>query len=77
MTNAKKMSAVIILSALVATPAFARATTHSRAHDMRNFRGAYGQLGTWDDLNIRNVGFSGRDRSWVGGVDPSLRPAAN
>ena len=75
MTNVKRLSAVIILSALVAMPAFARATHHTRAHHVRSFHGAYGQLRTLDDVNIRNVGFSGTDRSWVGGVDPSLHPA--
>ncbi len=80
MTNVKRLTAVTILSALVATPAFAHAPHHSRAHDVRNFRGSYNQLGTpqrRDDLNIQNLAFSGRDRSRVGGEDPSLRPSGS
>jgi hypothetical protein len=48
MTNAKKLTAVAILSALVATPVFAHATHHIRAYDVRNFRWSYNQLGTSD-----------------------------
>ena len=80
MTNVKKLTAVTILSALVANPAFAHATHHSRAYDVRNFRESYNQLGTpqmRDDLNIQYFGLSGRDRSRVGGEDPSLRPSGS
>ena len=53
MTKMKTLSAVIILSAAVATPAFAQdpgvagpgsRTYHGRAHALRNFRGVYNQL---------------------------------
>ena|ERR1700674_616267 len=54
MTKLKTLSAVIILSATVATPVFAqdagvrrpqsRPTHHSRAYDQQNFRRAYNQL---------------------------------
>jgi len=53
MTKMKTLSAVIILSATVATPVFAqdagvrrpqpRPTHHSRAYDQQNFRRAYNQ----------------------------------
>jgi hypothetical protein len=83
MTKMKTLSAVIILSAAVATPVFAQSTHHGRALD--RYRGAYNQLNgpfystprTQDERNIENFGFSGRDRSWVGGVDPSLRPSGS
>ena len=77
----KTLSAVIILSAAVATPAFAK--EHGRAYD--RYRGAYNQLSgpsyaipeTRADRNIENFGFSGRDPSAVGGWDPALNPAGN
>ncbi len=49
MTNLKTLSAVIILGAAVATPAFAqetiapKATHHVRVH-AKNYRGAYNQV---------------------------------
>ena len=81
MTNVKTLSAVIILSAAVATPVFAK--EHGRAYD--RYRGAYNQLSgpsyaipeTRADRNIENFGFSGRDPSAVGGWDPALNPAGN
>jgi hypothetical protein len=81
MTNLKTLSAVIILSAAVATPAFAK--EHGRAYD--RYRGAYNQLSgpsyaipeTRAGRNIENFGFSGSDRSWVGGKDPSLNPSGS
>jgi hypothetical protein len=81
MTKMKTLSAVIILSAAVATPVFAQSTHHGRS----NYRGAYNQLSgpsyaipqTQEDRNMENFGFSGRDPSRVGGEDPSLNPAGN
>jgi hypothetical protein len=83
MTKMKTLSAVIILSATIATPVFAQPTHHGRSYD--GHRGSYNQLNepfyaplqTQDERNIQNFGFSGRDRSWVGGVDPSLRPSGS
>ena len=103
MTRMKTLSAVIILSAAVATPVFAQdasvlgpgsgygfkpqrsPTYHGRAYDRWNYRGAYNQLNgpfyaaprTESDWSIENFGFSGRDRSRVGGEDPSLRPSGS
>lgn len=83
MTKMKTLSAVIILSAAVAAPAFAREAHHSRANDLRSFRGAYNQVGTpsltqtEEQLNIQNFGFSGKDSSRPGAWDPSVNPAAN
>jgi hypothetical protein len=85
MTNLKTLSAVIFLSAAFATPAFAHATKHSHADNLRHFRGVYNQLGppsyfipqTQEDLNVRNFGFSGGDPSRVGGEDPSLHPSGS
>ena len=76
----KALSAVIILSAAVATPVFAQPMHHAR-----NFRGAYNQLTepsyaiprTQAERNIENFGFSGRDPSRVGGEDPSLNPSGS
>ena len=82
MTVAKTLSAIIV-SAVLATPAFAQTNTthHSRVHDLRNFRGVYNQLQTTypteGEVNLQNFGFSGRDLSRPGGWDPSLRPAGN
>jgi hypothetical protein len=81
MTNLKTLSAVIILSAAVATPVFAK--EHGRAYD--RYRGAYNQLSapsyaipeTQAGRNIENFGFSGRDRSRTGGWDPSLSPSGS
>jgi hypothetical protein len=39
----KTLSAVIILSAAVATPVFAQPNHHSRTHGLRDFRGVYNQ----------------------------------
>jgi hypothetical protein len=81
MTNVKALSAVIILSAAVATPVFAK--EHGRAYD--RYRGAHNQLSrpsyaipeTQEERNIQNFGFSGRDPSRVGGWDPSLNPSGS
>jgi hypothetical protein len=83
MTKMKTLSAVMILSAAVATPVFAQPIHHSRAYDQ--FRGSYNQLNgpvyavpsTQDERNIENFGFSGRDPSRVGGEDPSLNPSGS
>jgi hypothetical protein len=81
MTNVKTLSAVIILSAAVATPVFAK--EHGRA--LERYRGAYNQVSgpsyalpeTRERRSFENFGFSGSDRSWVGGEDPSLHPSGN
>jgi hypothetical protein len=84
MTKLKTLSAVIIVSAAIATPAFAQGSSHhSRANDQ--FRGSYNQLNgsayavpqTQDRQDIENFGFSGRDPSRVGGEDPSLNPSGS
>jgi len=81
----KTLSAVIILSAAVATPVFAQSTHHDRVHDLRNLRGEYNQFNgpsyaappTLDRSDTSGFGFSGRDPSWVGGKDPSLNPSGS
>ena len=81
----KTLGAVIILSAAVAAPAFARdagVLAPHHAHAQSNFRGAYNQSNepfyavpaTQAGRNMENFGFSGRDPSRVGGEDPSLNP---
>jgi hypothetical protein len=89
MTKMETLSAVIILSAAVATPVFAqdagvlRPGSHSGSKPQpvtnSNFRGGYNQLnGTprmQDGSNRENLGFGGSDPSRVGGEDPTLRPA--
>jgi hypothetical protein len=78
MTKLKTLSAVVILSAAVATPVFAHST-----HHIRHFRGAYNQMigpshyavpSSQGERNIEDFGFSGRDRSRPGGWDPNLNP---
>jgi hypothetical protein len=83
MTKMKALSAVMILSAAIATPAFAQPTHHGRAYDQ--FRGSYNQMtgpayavpSSQFERNIENFGFSGRDPSRVGGEDPSLNPSGS
>jgi hypothetical protein len=73
----------MILSAAVATPVFAQSTHHSRVLD--RYRGAYNQVTgpsyatprTDRGRNIENFGFSGMDRSFPGGEDPSLHPSGS
>jgi hypothetical protein len=78
LTNVKTLSTVMLLSAALATPAFAHATKHSHA---TNVRGAYNQVMAPADsqgqANLENFGFSGRDPSRVGGWDPSLHPSGS
>ena len=61
MTNVKTLSVVIVLSAAVVTPVFAKG--HGHAFD--RYRGAYNQLSAPADAgrNIENFGF----RSTTGG----------
>jgi hypothetical protein len=82
-TNLKTLSAIAILTAAIATPVFAQPTHHSRALD--RYRGAYNQVNgpsyatprTDGGRNIENFGFSGMDRSFPGGEDPSLHPSGS
>lgn len=77
MINARALGAVIVLSAAVATPAFAK--------EHGGFRRAYNQLSVPSyvipdpqaERNIGNFGFSGRDPSRPGGWDPSLNPSGS
>ncbi len=80
MTRTTILSAALILSAAVATPAFAK--DHGRAH-VRHFRGAYNQMigpsyyavpSSQAGRNFEDFGFSGRDPSRPGGMDPNLNP---
>jgi hypothetical protein len=82
MIKIKTLSAVIILSAAIATPVFAQETNvvaphHTRIHE-RNYRGAYNSVNGSSyeapRTNIENYGFSGRDPSRIGGMDPDLNP---
>lgn len=82
-TNVKTLSAVMLLSAAVATPAFAHATKHVRAYDATNLRRAYNQVVVpsyaipQGEVNLENLGLSGKDPSRVGGWDPSLNPSGS
>jgi hypothetical protein len=77
----KTLSAVIILSAAVATPVFAQGPTHhGRSYD--RFRGAYNQLNvpsyaiprTDRGRSLENFEFN---RSFPGGEDPSDHPSGS
>jgi hypothetical protein len=76
----KTLSAVVILSAAVATPVFAQPNHHGRALD--RYRGAYNQVTgpsyatprTDSGRSIENFDFN---RSFPGGEDPSDHPAGN
>jgi hypothetical protein len=80
MIKMKTLSAVIILSAAVATPVFAQSTLHGRALD--RYRGAYNQLNgpsyatprTDRGRSIENFEFN---RSFPGGEDPSDHPSGS
>ena len=91
MTKIRLVSALIILTAITAAPVLAEGAGvlrpghgmkhhhHARVHQV--FRGAYNQSYRQTDpdpelqRNIDNFGFSGRDPSRIGGVDPDLNPA--
>ena len=80
MTNLKILSAVMILSAAIASPAFAQGQMHHvKAYRHLNaynqFNGPVYATSSRDYWNMENFGFSGRDRSRVGGEDPDLNPA--
>jgi hypothetical protein len=91
MTRMKTLSAVMILSAAIATPVFAQDAgvlrpQHERTHE-RNYRGAYNAYNQAnepsyaaprtreEERNVEDFGFSGRDPSRVGGEDPDLKPS--
>jgi hypothetical protein len=90
MTNLKSLSAALLFYATVTTPLFAQDTTvldqptlvahHGGALERLkspNVYNAYAGPRTEDDWNLLNFGFSGRDRSWVGGEDPYLKGSGN
>jgi hypothetical protein len=79
MTSLKTLGAVVVLSAAVATPAFAHSTHHLR-HHYRDFRGSYNQIigpsyyavpSLRGERNLENFEFN---RSFPGGEDPSNNP---
>ena len=77
MTKIKTITAVMILSTAVATPVFAKGA----AYHKDSFRRAYNQVTvvpqTQAQRNIEDFGFSGMDRSFPGGEDPSLNPSGS
>ena len=83
MTKMKTLTAVIILSATVATPVLAQPTHHGRAYD--RYRGAYNQLNgpsyaatpTRGHWNPENSGNNERDPSITGGYDTTRRPSSS
>ena len=80
MTNMKTLSAVIILSAAVAAPVFARdgrldhLGTHWRQHHFRNSFNQRDQR--LDTQRSTENSFRGPDQSRIGGEDPDLHPSA-
>jgi hypothetical protein len=81
MTKFEILSAVVILSAVIAAPVLAK--SNYRVPDDQNFRGAYNQsnapfyaqpLTDEERANVEDFGRSGRDPSRVGGEDPYLHP---
>jgi hypothetical protein len=91
MTKMETLSAVIILSAAIATPVFAQDAGLLRLDSrsgskpqpvtsrQSNFRAGYNQLNgtsrTQDGSSKANLGFDGSDPTRVGGEDPTSRPA--
>ena len=80
LTNVKTLSTVMLLSAALATPAFAHATNH-HAYGTKDLRGAYNQVTTpsasQGAIRLENFGLGGRDPSRVGGFDPTLNPSGS
>jgi hypothetical protein len=77
----KTLSAVLILSAAVATTVFAQPTHHGRTHGLRDFRGVYNQsteplyaTPRTGGRNLENFEFN---RSFPGGEDPSNNPSGS
>ena len=56
------------------TPQPAVTYHHARAHHHRGFRGAYNRYDPEFLRHREDFGFTGRDRSRVGGEDPDLNP---
>jgi hypothetical protein len=71
MINVRALGAVIILSAAVATPAFAK--EHGRAHV--RYRGAYNQLSVPYDAPANSFGLSSRAWNHTGQVNPGTSNA--
>jgi hypothetical protein len=85
----KTFSAVLLLSAAIATPVFAQeaqdatvaAPHHTRTHE-RNYRGAYNSVNgssyaaprSREESESQNYGFSGEDRQRIGDRDPDMNP---
>jgi hypothetical protein len=80
----RTLSAALILSAAIVTPVFAQdanvaAPHHTRTH---NYRGAYNSANgssyavprSREESESQNYGFSGQDRSRIGGQDPDMNP---
>jgi hypothetical protein len=83
MTNIKTLSAVIILSAAVAAPVFARdgrldhLGTHWRHHHFRDsFNQRNERFGPNPQVQRNTEDFRGRDPSRIGGEDPDMHPSA-
>ena len=87
MTKFKTLSAIVVLSAVIATPVLAQdanVTAPARATTHQNFRGAYNQSnGSFyaapraESGRNTDFGSSAMDRSFPGGHDPSLNPAGD
>ena len=85
MTSLKTLSAIAVLSTIIATPVFAQSADMrgSRMEQHKYYR-SYNQLNapyaaplTYDDYwNLQNFGTTGRDPSRVGGESPWLNPAS-
>lgn len=87
----KTIAAVTLVSASIATPAFAQdvgnAGNVGYGSDgrMQRFYGSYNQMGpslapsrySQEYRNFENFGFTGRDRSRVGGYSPNLNPSGS
>jgi len=81
----KALGAAAIMSAALAGPVFAQDARaqgpgyHRPAYALRHYRGTYNQAAPLYAAPAPVDGFSvqslPRDHSWVGGVDPSFRPA--
>jgi hypothetical protein len=82
MTSLKTLSAIAVLSAMIATPVFAqnadvRGSQHKFYRTYNQVNAPYAAPLTNDEYwNLQNFGTTGRDPSRIGGESPWLNPAS-
>jgi len=75
MTSLKTLSAIAILSAAIASPAFAQGMHHGKIHRHLNAYNQFNGPVYAAPMTTDYWGAMERDRSRVGGEDPDFNPA--